>query len=42
MFNVPPVNEQETADFSLKFSRDLANGREFTSFLHIPSEIFDV
>ncbi len=33
MFNVPPVNEQETADFSLKFSRDLVNGREFTSIL---------
>ena len=33
MFNVPPVNEQETADFSLKYTEDLANGRELTAIL---------
>ena len=33
MFNVPPVNEQETADFSLKYTEDLANGRELTAVL---------
>jgi len=33
MFNVPPVNEQETADFSLKYTEDLSNGRELTAIL---------
>ena len=33
MFNVPPVNEQETADFSLKYTEDLASGRELTAVL---------
>jgi iron complex outermembrane receptor protein len=33
MFNVPPVNEQETADFSLKYSQDLENGRELSTIL---------
>ena len=33
MFNVPPVNEQETADFSLKYTEDLANGSELTAVL---------
>jgi len=31
MFNVPPVNEQETADFSLKYTEDLVDGREFSA-----------
>ena len=31
MFNVPPVNEQETSDFSIKYTEDLANGREFSA-----------
>ena len=31
MFNVPPVNEQETADISLKYTEDMANGREFSA-----------
>ncbi|MDG2061611.1 MAG: TonB-dependent receptor [SAR86 cluster bacterium] len=30
MFNVPPVNEQETFDVSLKFDQDLANGNTLT------------
>jgi len=33
MFNVPPVNEQETADFSLKYTEDLSDGRELTAIL---------
>ena len=33
MFNVPPVNEQETADLSLKYTEDLSNGRELTAIL---------
>ena len=33
MFNVPPVNEQETADFSLKYSQDMNDGREMTAIL---------
>ena len=33
MFNVPPVNEQETADFSLKYSRDMNDGMEMTAIL---------
>jgi iron complex outermembrane receptor protein len=33
MFNVPPVNEQETADISLKYTEDMANGREFSAIL---------
>ena len=35
MFNVPPVNEQETADISLKYTEDMENGREFLSLIHI-------
>ena len=31
MFNVPPVNEQETSDLSVKYTEDLANGREFSA-----------
>ena len=31
MFNVPPVNEQETSDLSIKYTEDLANGREFSA-----------
>jgi iron complex outermembrane receptor protein len=31
MFNVPPVNEQETNDFSVKYTEDLANGRELSA-----------
>jgi iron complex outermembrane receptor protein len=31
MFNVPPVNEQETADFSVKYTEDLSNGRELSA-----------
>lgn len=30
MFNVPPVNEQETADMSLKYTEDLGDGRELS------------
>ena len=30
MFNVPPVNEQETADISLKYTEDLGDGRELS------------
>ena len=33
MFNVPPINEQETADFSLKYTEDLVSGRELTAIL---------
>jgi len=33
MFNVPPVNEQETADLSLKYTEDLSDGRELTAIL---------
>ena len=33
MFNVPPVNEQETFDMSLKYTEDLANGSEFSAIL---------
>ena len=33
MFNVPPVNEQETADMSLKYTEDLGDGREFSAIL---------
>ena len=29
-FNVPPVNEQETADISLKYTEDLGDGRELS------------
>ena len=31
MFNVPPVNEQETSDISIKYTEDLANGQEFSA-----------
>ena len=31
MFNVPPVNEQETSDLSIKYTEDLASGREFSA-----------
>ena len=31
MFNVPPVNEQETSDLSIKYTEDLADGREFSA-----------
>ena len=31
MFNVPPVNEQETSDLSIKYTEDLVNGREFSA-----------
>jgi iron complex outermembrane receptor protein len=31
MFNVPPVNEQETSDLSVKYTEDLADGREFSA-----------
>ena len=30
MFNVPPVNEQETADISVKYTEDLGDGRELS------------
>ena len=33
MFNVPPVNEQETADISLKYTEDMGDGREFSAIL---------
>jgi len=33
MFNVPPVNEQETNDLSVKYTEDLANGRELSAIL---------
>ena len=31
MFNVPPVNEQETSDLSIKYTEDLADGRELSA-----------
>jgi len=31
MFNVPPVNEQETSDLSIKYTEDLADGKEFSA-----------
>ena len=43
MFNVPPVNEQETFDMSLKYTEDLANGSEFSAiwaYNHL-EEFFD-
>ncbi|MDB4166580.1 TonB-dependent receptor [Gammaproteobacteria bacterium] len=31
MFNVPPVNEQETSDLSIKYTEDLGDGRELSA-----------